>query len=106
MYDLGDGIQATDHPRPAGNTDQGVLLRTLSLVGVGDAGVEVWFRAAEGAKLEPLDGGGYRIDDHWQVRVTAGDAQPQIRQLGGRRQLVVPLRVGKQPINVTQEIRW
>ncbi|MFO0904911.1 MAG: c-type cytochrome [Pirellulales bacterium] len=105
-YELGDGIQVTDYPRPAGKSDQGVLLRTLSLVGGGDAGGQVWFRAAEGAKIEPVEGGGFRVDDHWQVRVTAGDAQPQIRQQGGRRQLVVPLRVGKQPINVTQEIRW
>ena len=104
-YELSDGIKVEDYPRAASSQEQGRLLRSFVLSKSGEP-ASTWFRAAAGNKIEALDGGSFRVDDHWVVRVTAGGSAPQLRKQGNRQELIVPLQVGTQPLNVVQEIQW
>ena len=81
------------------------MVRSLTLTTLGDP-TRLWFRAAAGAKIESMNDGTFHVDGQWQVKVTAPDSSPVVRTSGNRRELLVPLAIGKSPLTLIQEILW
>ena len=75
-------------------------MRTLTVTA--DKPVEgLYFRAAVGAKIGPAASGWYPVDG-WKVKITGGE--PVVRQVGGKSELLVPVKDGK--AKIVQEIAW
>lgn len=104
LYDVGT-VRVEDHPRPIGPSESGRVVRSLTLTTLGDP-TRLWFRAAAGAKIESMNDGTFHVDGQWQVKVTAPDSSPVVRTSGNRRELLVPLAIGKSPLTLIQEILW
>ncbi len=101
LYSFG-GVTVEDFPNPAVRKET-ALLRTLTLTAT-QPPADLYFRAAVGSKIEALERGWYRVDGY-RVRIEGGGA-PQVRQSGGRAELLVPLRFDNGKAQVVQEIAW
>jgi mono/diheme cytochrome c family protein len=97
-----DGVIVEDFPNPTNGKDQ-ALRRTLTLTATRPP-QGLYFRAAAGTKIEALGKGWYRIDG-WRMRLEGG-AEPQIRQSGGRIELLVPVRFNDGKAQLVQEFVW
>ena len=75
LYDVGT-VRVEDHPRPIGPSESGRVVRSLTLTRRDGPTARLWFRAAAGAKIEPAEGGAFRVDGQWQVKVTTPGGAP------------------------------
>jgi hypothetical protein len=100
LYTVADA-KVEDFPSPTTGKDPG-LRRTLKLTAA--KGVDnLYFRAAAGGKIESLGDGWYRIDG-WKMKVEGGT--PQVRQSGGKTELLVPVRFADGKAEIVQEFAW
>jgi hypothetical protein len=111
LYSFGN-MQVEDFPKPVPNPPDASFQRTLTLKATSASGGaapigSLWFRAAAGGKIEPLDGGWYRIDGTLKMRVEQpGGSSPVVRQNGNRFELLVPVRFNANEARLVQEIVW
>jgi mono/diheme cytochrome c family protein len=100
FYSFGD-VKVEDTPSPIPGKE--VTLKRVLKLSAPQAIDNLYFRAAFGSKIEALNGGWYRIDG-WKMKVEGGPAQ--VRQSGGKAELLVPVRFADGKAQVTQEYAW
>jgi mono/diheme cytochrome c family protein len=100
LYSFGD-VKVEDFPNAVAGKEQSIK-RTLKLAT--EKPIEnLYFRAAVGTKIEPLDAGWYRIDG-WKMKLEGGG--PVIRPAGGKSELLVPIRFKDGKAQLVQEFVW
>ena len=102
LYALRD-VKVEDFSSPVVGKETTVR-RTLSLTAP-QAVADLYYRAAVGSKIEDLGKGWYRVDEAWKLKVE-GAAPAQVRQSGGKRELLVPVRFKDGKTQVVQEYSW
>ncbi|MFL5343139.1 MAG: PA14 domain-containing protein [Gemmataceae bacterium] len=100
LYSLND-LKVEDFPNPTGTAELS-LKRTLALSGPGPVR-NVFVRVAVGGKIEPAGSGWYRVDA-WKLKVDGGS--PQIRQSGGKAELLIPVRLNDGKMKIELEYVW
>jgi mono/diheme cytochrome c family protein len=100
LYTVGD-VKVEDFPNPTTGKELGLhrILKLIAAKGVDN----LYFRAAAGTKIESLGEGWYRIDG-WKMKIDGGT--PQIRQSGGKAELLVPVRFADGKAEIVQEFVW
>jgi len=88
LYSAGD-VQIEDYPAPIGESDYFVLKRALSLSSASPP-ANLWFRAASAGKIETQSDGAFKIDDRLTLRIDV-PGKPEIRNSGGKAELLVPV---------------
>jgi hypothetical protein len=63
----------------------------------------LYHRAAVGTKIEAVEGGWYRVDGYWKIKVGDG---ANVRQSGGKTELLVPVRFDGGKAQLVQEYVW
>jgi len=106
-YSFG-GITVDDHPVPAKEESKkyGTLKRTLHFDGAADTR-QLWYRALMSNQIESIGDGRYRVDDVWRFEVnsTTSDA-PIIRESGGKKELLIPIRLKNGKTDITINYVW
>ncbi len=109
-YRFGD-VLIEDHPKPfsqSGDKSPG-LRRTLTLSGDGASGDgakgDVWYRAAVASSIADAGDGTYRIDNTWTIRLKSTE-KPTIRESGGKKELLLPLKFTNGKATIVQEYVW
>ncbi|HZT81541.1 MAG TPA: hypothetical protein VFA26_15045, partial [Gemmataceae bacterium] len=100
LYTFG-GVKVEDFPNAVAGKEPS-LRRALTLTAARPP-EGLYFRAAVGSKIEPAGDGWYRIDG-WKMRVEGGT--PQVRQAGGKAELLVPVRFTDGRAKIVQEFVW
>lgn len=97
LYSIGIA-EVEETPSTDFRADASLLVRKLRLTAA-EAPANLYFRIAEGAKIEEADGG-YVVDGNVRFRVTAG-GKPSIRQREKTQELLLPVKF--QPTPAGQE---
>ena len=100
FYSL-DDVKVEDFPNPTGGKDF-ALKRTLQL-SAPKAKENLTLRAAVGAKIEALDKGWFRVDG-WKLKIEGGT--PTIREVGGTKELLVPVEFKDGKAELVLEYVW
>jgi cytochrome c2/cytochrome c5 len=80
------------------------LVRTFTIQA--NEGIEnLYLRAAVADKIEAKADGWYSIGDDLKVRII-GDLKPMTRQIDGKTELLVPVRLDGKPVTFSQEYQW
>jgi hypothetical protein len=103
LYSVKD-VEVEDFPNAVASKGAPSLHRTLTLK-TKDPVEGLWFRAAVSDKIEAAGDGWYRINGEWKMRVEA-DGPPRIRDSGGRKELLVPVRFRDGKARISQEFIW
>ena len=117
-YRLGEGrrptflyrfhdLQIEDLFAPVGEADVYVFRRTLTLTGKPVS--PLYFRAAAAGKIEKQPDGVFLIDGKWKMKLSATDAAesvPLIRQIDGQTELLLPIKMGDQKVQIVQDFDW
>jgi mono/diheme cytochrome c family protein len=104
MYTV-EGARVDDFAEPVGEGPQAKLKRTLSFDGKAPKDA-LWFRAAAGAKIEPLADGWYHIDRAWKIHIDAGGATPVIRGKEKDNELLVPVVFKDGKAKIVETFEW
>ncbi len=107
LYQI-DGVLVEDHCDPLPTRFEPGLKRTLRVTPVGDAASAsetLYYRAAAGKKITADQDGWFSVDGMLRVRVQA-PAEPRLREVGGREELIVPLGQVRAPLTIVQEYVW
>jgi len=99
-YSFGD-VMIEDFPNALAGKDA-TIQRTL-LLSTSKPADDLYFRAAVGNKIDALKDGWYRIDG-WKLKLEGG--KPQIRQSGGKKELLVPIRFKDGKAQIAQHFEW
>lgn len=101
------GLIVEDHLVPRkGSGKFATLDRTLQFEGTADTN-QLWYRAATGQILNDLGDGRYRIDDVWTMEIRAAGAdKPIVRESGGKKELLVPIRLMNGKGEIFQHYVW
>jgi hypothetical protein len=102
-YQLGP-VHVQERLMPDGMGRQ--LQHELTLTGTGNT---VWCRLAEGSRIEVLPDGSYSVNDkqyYVVVPKARRTAQPQIRQVNGREELLLPVPLTGSPTSVRYLLVW
>jgi hypothetical protein len=96
-------VQIEDYPAPIGESDYFVLKRAFTLASAKPP-ANLWFRAAAAGKIETLSDGAFKIDDRLTLKI-AGPGKPEVRNSGGKTELIVPVVFdsGKAKFTVTYD---
>ena len=78
-------------------------MRTLKLSSTSTAD-NLYFRAAVGKKIEATGDGWYKIDG-MKMKIESA-ATPQIREIGGKSELIVPVSFKDGQAQIVQEFVW
>jgi mono/diheme cytochrome c family protein len=97
-----NGIKIDDFPNPVKGKEPG-LRRSLKLSSA-KAPYNLYFRAGVAAKIKALGSGWYRLDG-WKMKIESKTA-PQIRQAGGKNELVVPVSFTDGKAEIVQVFVW
>jgi len=99
-------VRVEDAPEPLvqAGKEQPSLKRTLMIRGSSKAGL-VWFRAAVGKSIDPVDGGKFRVDREWLIQLEA-ESQPFVRKSAGKAELLLPIPLGEKASRVIERIEW
>jgi len=103
---LFEGNPVTDTCVPVGatNGDEPRLVRTINLKG---SGTDLYFRAAQAASIEKNAKGEFDIDaGQARMLLECQGAQPIIRDAGGKKELLIPVRFKDGKASVTQTFRF
>ncbi len=82
--------------------DASSLRRTISLHGSAD---HLYYRAAVADKIESLGEGWYRLNNEWKMHIEA-TASPRVRPVGGKMELLMPVRFENGKAKIVQEYVW
>lgn len=104
---LWEGLVVEDHSVPVKSEGRfPTLKRTLRIEGSGET-PRLWFRPTTGAQIEPLGEGRYRVDKIWTIEARSNDAEkPVIRDSGGKKELLVPVRLESGRAEITLHYIW
>jgi mono/diheme cytochrome c family protein len=103
-YRFGD-VTIEDHPEPfSRDGDQYPGLRRTLVLSGNNAG-DLYYRAAVATQLEQIDGGAYRIDGAWMMRVVGGET-PMLRESAGHKELLVRVKWANGRARLMQEYVW
>ncbi len=105
-YTLADGTRVDDFYRPTTGGVRPNLERRIALSERKANGGELYFRAAVGKRITPLDGDWFEIDGLWRVRIVGGAGRPIVRNGAGGRELIVPLGADDRDLELIEEINW
>jgi mono/diheme cytochrome c family protein len=98
-----EGVKVEDLPTPVADK-VATLRRSLKLTS--EKPVEgLSYRAATGNKIEAKEDGWYLIDGTWRVKLE-GAAPAQIRTIGGKMELIVPVRFADGKAEILQTYKW
>lgn len=102
-----NGIQIEDTPIPITNNDQPTALkRTLKFTGQGGTD-RLWYLAARSNRIRETDRGRYRIDDAWGMEIqSTAHEKSVVREIQGKQELLVPIRLIDGQAEVTQTYLW
>ncbi len=103
LYSVG-GARVEDFPTAVANKEAPSIRRELTLTADGPM-ENLWFRAAVGDRIEPAGEGWYRVNGEWKLRIESA-AAPRLRQSGGKKELLVPVRFKDRLARIVQEIVW
>ena len=106
-YSFG-GLTIDDHPLPAKDESKkyGTLRRTLRIEGAAETR-QLWYRALTSKQIESIGESRYRIDDVWTFEVNSPAAEaPIIRESGGQKELLVPVRLKNGKTEITLNYVW
>lgn len=79
-----------DFPRPVAVSERDAYFeRTLTISEIDSSNGPVYFRAAVGRTIEPVEAG-YRVNDSMTIQVEA-EAEPIVREINGQQELLVPV---------------
>jgi mono/diheme cytochrome c family protein len=99
-YSLGD-VTIEDFPNATAGKDISIQ-RTLQFSASKPVD-GLCFRAAVGSKIEALEGGSYRIDG-WKLKLDGSGAQ--VRESGGKKELLVPIRFVDGKAQIVLQYVW
>lgn len=104
-YRFGD-VTIEDFPEPISQPGDKypALRRTLKLSSKAPP-ENVFYRAVTGGKIEEIATGAYLVDDVWTVRLKSSE-KPTIRDSGGKRELLVPVKFTNGAAVIAQEYVW
>jgi hypothetical protein len=97
MYVTG-AVKVSEFYEGAAAKDASSLKRTLTIEGAGD---KLYARLATGT-IETVEGG-FKVNKDLTIKVT-GDGKAIVRTVGGKQELVVPVKAGK--ATITAEYVW
>ncbi len=106
-YSFGD-LTVNDHPIPVKEASKkyGNLKRTLQFEGSADTS-QLWYRALSSKQIESISEGQYRVDDVWRLEVhSPGSDAPIIRESGGQKELLIPIRLKNGKTEITINYVW
>jgi mono/diheme cytochrome c family protein len=86
----------------ATSTAQFTPARRTITVTADSAVANLWYRAASGEKIVPLDGGWYSVDGRWKTRI----ADVTLRESNGKSELLVPLGLEDGKASIVQDYAW
>jgi hypothetical protein len=98
------GARVADTPGAVAGKSGPSLRRTLDLT-AGPASEGLFFRAMVADKIEAVGDGWFRINNEWRLRIESA-AAPRIRQVGGKQELLVPVRFGDGRARIVEEFVW
>lgn len=99
-----NGITIEDFPTAVEGKTGPAIRRQITLT-ASESVKNLWFRAAQASKIEPAADGWYVINNEWRTRLEAG-APPVIREIGGQKELLVPVHFDKNRARIMQELTW
>ncbi len=103
LYTVG-AAAVEDFPEPVSSEKFAPLRRTLRISA--DAPIEhLWYRAQAAGSIERQDDGSFLIDGDWKLRIDSV-AEPEVRQSGGRQELLVPIELPEGKARVVIEYHW
>ena len=106
-YSFG-GLTVDDHPVPTKEESRkyGTLKRTLHFEGAADTS-QLWYRALTSKQMDSLGEGRYRVDDVWRFEVNSSAVEaPIIRESGGQKELLIPIRMKNGRTDITVNYIW
>ncbi len=103
-YNFGQ-LKIIDKPTPKGEADssEASLIRTITLTGEGKD--NLYFRAAIGESIELVEENTFLINDFAAMNLKS-DGKPVLRDLGGNKELLVPIKFINKSATITQTISW
>jgi len=104
-YSHGD-IQIADFPNAlAGKSKEAPSIQRTLTVTSPTPVANLFFLAAAANKIEAASDGWYKIDGEWKLHIQAA-ASPQIRHMGAKMELLVPVRIQNGRATIVQEFVW
>lgn len=107
LYQI-DGVLIEDHCDPLPTQFEPGLKRTLRVIPVDEAGSSsgpLYYRAAAGKSITRDEDGWFVVDGMLRIHLQA-PAQPVLREVGGRQELIVPLSQVRAPLTIVQQYVW
>ncbi|RMG36443.1 MAG: cytochrome c1 [Planctomycetota bacterium] len=106
LYEV-DGVRVEDHCDPLPTRFEPGLKRTLRVTPLHGPNAEqrLFYRAAAGKLITQDQDGWFVVDEMLRIRVHA-PVQPQLRQVGGRQELILSLGAVRKPLTIVQEYVW
>ncbi len=97
-------IKVEDMPDAVPGKEVAALKRTMT-ISSGSNTDNLWYRAAVGNKIEAGVDGWYAVDGDFKTKIEA-DAKPVVRQVDGKAELVVPVKLSNGSAKLTQHYQW
>ena len=68
---------------------------------------DLWFRIASSERIEPVGDQEFQVDARLRIRLeTSSSSQPVLRRIGGRLEILVPLRFEEGKASFREVLRW
>lgn len=104
FYDF-QSVHVADFPMPVAGELDASFRRTLTLRSEKPVD-HLWFRAAQGSRIE-AKAGGFVVDGNLTLKLGAsGGAQPVVRELNGQSELLVPVKFEGNEARIVEELIW
>ena len=98
-------LSVEDMPSPEGSYDSSDVAFKRSIRIKGEPVKNLYFRAAVGQSIELTDNNTYLIDDSTALTFKS-DGKPVIREIGGKKELLVPIQFSNDSALIEQTINW
>ncbi len=98
-------LSVEDMPSPEGSYDSSDVAFKRSIRIKGEPVKNLYFRAAVGQSIELTDNNTYLIDDSTALTFKS-DGKPVIREIGGKKELLIPIQFSNDSALIEQTINW
>jgi len=98
-------LSVEDMPSPEGSYDSSDVALKRSIRIKGKPVKNLYFRAAVGQSIELTDNNTYLIDDSTALTFKS-DGKPVIREIGGKKELLIPIQFSNDSALIEQTINW